>query len=92
MIRSKEFRTCWPSYFVDISVKGTNNFWKFHGLIDGFNNFFRQIASGVEKMPDEFMSAILFLTTPKGDLLYYYYMFRKLRPLETEKKDVECSR
>ena len=37
----------WPCYFVYLLVKSTNNFWKVHGLIDGFNELRRQIASGV---------------------------------------------
>ena len=64
----KEFRKFWPSSFVDPSVKGTDNFWKIRGLIDGLNGSRRQIASGVEKTADDPTSAILFCTTPKGDL------------------------
>ena len=43
----KDFRTFWPCSFVDPLVKGTDNFWKICGLIDGFNESRRQIASGV---------------------------------------------
>ena len=32
--------------------KGTNHFWKFCGLVEGFNKSRRQIASGVEKLAD----------------------------------------
>ena len=60
----------WPSSFVDPLVKGTNNFWKVRGIVDGFDKPGIQIASGVEKMADELMSAMRFFTTPKGDLLH----------------------
>ena len=73
-------------------VKGTNNFWKIRGLIDGFNDSLRQIDSGVEKTADESMSAIKIPTTPKGDLPHYYYIFRKPESLETEMKNVASSR
>ena len=47
LIRFKEFRTFWPCYFVDTLVKVTDNFWEIRGLIDGFNESRRKIASGV---------------------------------------------
>ena len=65
LTRFKDFMTFWPCSFVYSSVKGTNNFWKIRGRIDGFNSPCRQIASGVEKAADESMSAIHFSTTPK---------------------------
>ena len=49
LTRFKEFRTFWPSSFVDLFVKGTDNFWKFRGIIEGFIKICSQIASGVEK-------------------------------------------
>ena len=55
--RFKEFRTFWPCYFDYPLVKGTDNFWKIRGLIDGFNASRRQIDSGVEKTVDESMSS-----------------------------------
>ena len=79
----KEFRTFWTCYFVDPLVKGTDNFWKIRGLIDGFNELHRKIASGKEKTAYESMIAIQFCTTPKGDLSHYYYIFRKPEPLGT---------
>ena len=90
--RYKEFRTFWPSSFVDQSVKGTDNFWKIRELIDGFKKLCRQIGSGVEKMADELMSAIRFCTTPKVDLTHYSFIFRKPDPFGTETKKVVCSR
>ena len=45
----KEFSTFCPCSFVDPLVKGTDNFWKILGLVDGFNESRRQIASGREK-------------------------------------------
>ena len=57
-----------PSSFADPLVKGTDNFWKICGLIDGFNESRRQIASVVEETVDESMSVIPFRTTHKGDL------------------------
>ena len=68
LTRFKEFRNFWPSSYVDPSVKGTDNFWKIRGLIEGFNRSRRQIASGVEKTADESISATQFFTTPKGYL------------------------
>ena len=56
--RFKEFREFLPFSFVDPLVKGTDNLWKICGLIDGFNDSRRQIASGVGKSADESMSAI----------------------------------
>ena len=47
LTRFKKFRTFWPCPSVDPSVKGTDNFWKVHGIIDRFNESRRQIASGV---------------------------------------------
>ena len=68
--RFKDFSTFWPSSFVDPLVKGTDNFWKIRGMIDGFNESRRNIYSGVGKTAHEYMSAIQFRTTPKGDLPY----------------------
>ena len=73
-------------------VKGANNFWKFRGLIDGFNESRRQIDSGVEKTTDDSMSAIQFCTTHKGYLPQYSYILRNPEPLGTEKNNVVCSR
>ena len=92
MTRFKEFRIFWPCSFVDPLVKVTDNFWKICGLIDGFNESRRHIASGREKTADESMSAILLRTTPKGDLPHYSYIFRKPEPLGTEMKNVALSR
>ena len=46
LTRFKEFKKFWPCSFVDPLVKVTDNFWKIRGLIDGFNESRRQIASG----------------------------------------------
>ena len=64
----KEFRTFWPCSFVDTLLKVTNNFWRIRGLIDGFNESRRKVASGREKTANESMSAIRFHTNPKGYL------------------------
>ena len=58
LTRFKWFRKFWPCFFVDLLVKGTDNFWKIRGLIEGFNDLRRQIASGVERTADESMCAI----------------------------------
>ena len=92
LTRIKEFRAFLPCYFVDPLVKGTDNFWKICGLIDGFNESRRKIASGVGKTADESMSAIQFCTTTKVYLPHYYYIFRNPYPLGTETKNVACSR
>ena len=68
MTRFKDFRTFWTCSFVYPSVKGTDNFWRVGGLIDGFNELLSQIASGVVKMADESISAIRFRINPKGYL------------------------
>ena len=67
-----------------MSVKGTDNFWEVRGFIDGFKESHMKIASGVKRMEYKSMGAIQFCNTPKGDLLYYSYIFRKLDPLGTE--------
>ena len=54
----KEFGIFWLCYFVDPLVKVTDNFWKVCGMIDGFNELHRQIASGVDKMVVDSISAI----------------------------------
>ena len=64
-------------------VNGTDNFCKVRGIIDGFNNSRRKIASGVVKTAYESMSAIQFFTTPKGDLTHYSYIFWNPEPLGT---------
>ena len=58
LTRFKDFMTFWPCSFVDPLVKGTDNFWKMRGLIDGFNESRRQIASSAGKTVDESMSAM----------------------------------
>ena len=68
LTRFKKFRIFWPCSFVDPLVKVTDKFWKIRGLIDGFNESLRQIASGVEKTADDSMSTIQVHTNPKGDL------------------------
>ena len=55
-------------------VKGNDSFWKIRGLIDGFNEFCRQIASGVGKTADESMTSKKFRITPEGDSLHYSYI------------------
>ena len=66
--------------------------WRILGLIDGFNESCRHIASGVGKTADESMSAIRFFTTPKGYLPHYSFILRKLDTLGTEMKNVVCLR
>ena len=77
--------------FVDPLVKGIDNFWKFLGIIDGFNELRRQISYGVGKTSDESMIAIQFCTTLKGYLPHYSYIFMQPGPLRTEIKNVACS-
>ena len=88
----KDFRTFWSCSFVGLLVKGTDNFWKSRGILDGCNESCRQIAPGVEKAADESMSAIWFRTTPKWYLTQYSYIFREPEPLGTYMKNVVCSR
>ena len=57
-----------------------------------FNDSRRKIASGMENTAYELMSAIIFRTTPKGDLPQYSYVFRKTEPLVTELKNVKSYR
>ena len=92
LTRFRDFRKFWPSSFVDPLVKGVDNLWKILGLIDGFNESCRHIASGVGKTADESMSAIRFCTTPKGYLPHYSFILRKPDTLGTEMKNVVCLR
>ena len=55
----------WPCSLTSPFLKDVYNFWKFQGLIDGFNESRSQIDSGGGKMADESMSAIRFCTTTK---------------------------
>ena len=59
-------------------------------LIDGFNAECKNIASNFLKFGYEFMSAIRFCTTAKGDLPHLSYIFRKPEPLETDFNTVAC--
>ena len=88
----KGFRTFWPFSLVFQLVKVVDNFWKFCGIIDGFNESSRQIAFRVGKTADEWMSAIQFRTTPKGYLPHYYYIFGIPEQLGTDMSNLECSR
>ena len=88
----KKFKAFWECYFTYLVVKGIDNFWNFWGLVDGFKELCRQIASGVVKTADESMSAIRFRTTPIGNLPHYSYIFWKPKPLGKEIKNVDCSR
>ena len=90
--RFKQFRLFWPSSFVDPLIKGTNNFWKVRGLIDGFNEFLRQIASGVERrqmsrwVPCDFLPPLkeIYRTTPifLGIQIHQGHIWRICRALD----------
>ena len=69
-------------------VTGTDDFWKVRGLIDGFEEVRRQIASRVEKTADDSMSAIFFCTTTKVDLMHHSNMFRNPDPLGADINNV----
>ena len=92
LTRFNKFRTFFPCSFIDSSVKVTDNFWKIHVMVGGFNESRRQISSGAEKTSDESMSTIQFCTTPKVDLPHYSFIFGKPGPLGTDMKNVVCSR
>ena len=92
LTRFKEFRKFWTCYFVAPLVTDTDKFWKIRGLIEGFNELCRHIASGVGKTADESMSVIKFRTNPKGDLQHYSYVFRNPEPLGKVMKNMACSR
>ena len=68
LTRFKEFKAFFPYFFTTPKVKGIDNFWKVQGIIGGFNDSNRQIASGVVKTAGESMGDISFRITPKGDL------------------------
>ena len=91
LTRIKDFRTFWPCYFVDPSVKGTDNFWKIRGLIDVFNESRRHIYSGVKKWHMRWWVPYDFIPPPKGDLPHYSFIFRKPEPLGIDTKNVACS-
>ena len=78
-------------FHLSLSVKGIDNFWKFRGIIDGFNESRRHIASGLKRMTDESMRAILFCTTPKLDSQHYSYIFGKPDTLGTDVNNVDFS-
>ena len=90
LTRFKEFKEFLPCYFTSPSVKVIDAFQKFWGIVDGHNEFHRQIASGVKKMADESMSAIQFHTAPEVDLPQYSHIFRKTHPLGVYIKNVAC--
>ena len=62
------------------------------GVIGGFGELHRKVASGVENMTYGSISVIQFWTTPKGDIPYYSYICRNPYLLRTELKNVVCSR
>ena len=73
-------------------LKVINNFWKFQGLIDGFNEPHRQISSGMVKTTNDSISDMRFLTIPKGDLPHYSYIFMNKETLGMDINNVACSR
>ena len=60
-------------------------------LTDGFNEECKNIASSYLKVGDEYMSAISFWTTEKGDLPHLTYIFHKTEPLGIEFNTLFCS-
>ena len=64
----KDLTAFLPCSFTTSTVKGIDNFWKLRGIIGGFKDPYRQIASGVVKPADESMHAIRFHATLKGYL------------------------
>ena len=89
--RFKYFKAFWTCSFTTPTIKGIYNFSKVRGLIHGFNDSRRQIASGVVKTAIESMIVIRFCTTPKGDSPHYSYIFRNPEPLVTEINNVSFS-
>ena len=69
----------------------TDEWWRAKHLFDGFNSASKNIAASFLKVGDEWMSAIRFWTTAKGNLPHLSYIFRKPEPLGTEFKTVACS-
>ena len=59
--------------------------------IDGFNVARKNISASSMKVGDDFMSAIRFRMTEKGNLTHFPYIFRKPDPLGTEFKTFACS-
>ena len=57
-------------------------------LINGLNWACNNIAASYKKVEDEFMSAIRFHMTSKGDLPILYYFSRKMESLEIDFKVV----
>ena len=90
LMRFKEFKEFLTCYFTSPLVKFTDNLWKVLGIVDGFNESCRYIASGVVKITDSSMSSISFHTAPKVYLPHYSYIFRNLEPLGTEMKNMAC--
>ena len=52
--------------------------------IDGFNVARKNISASFMKVGDDFMSAIRFRMTEKGNLTHFPYIFRKPEPLGKE--------
>ena len=73
-------------------IKVIDDFWKLWGIIVGFNESRRHIASRVEKTSYDAMSDILFCATPKGYLPHYSYIFRKPYKFGTNMDNLACSR
>ena len=48
LTRFKWFKAFWPSSLTSMLVKGVDKLWKVRGIIGGFNELRRQIASGVK--------------------------------------------
>ena len=67
------------------------DWWRERLLIDGFNEACSNIAASYLKVGDESMSAIQFLTKPKGNLPHFSYIFRNPEPLGTDSNIVAFS-
>ena len=82
----------WPFPFPSQSVKGLDTFCRVWGFIGRFKKLRRNIYSGVEKMPDELMSAIRFRTTSNDGIPQYSYISRKPEALGVELNNAARSR
>ena len=89
--RGKKFRNYWTKGFESEEDKATDEWWREHFLIDGFNESCKNIVDSYLKVVDDYMHAIRFCTTAKGNLPHLSYIFRKTYPLGTELNTVSCS-
>ena len=90
LTRGKEFIKYWSQGFDLEAEKSAYEWWRGKLSIYGFNGEQKNIADSFLKVGDESISAIRFWTTAKRKFPHLSYICRKLEPLGTEFKTVDC--